>query len=103
MSKGRPFKVILRGTHPMGPKSPGSRASSYIENMHEKPRRWYTVCWGKVSKMHLISHLLVLGFAIPAPLLAISLHGASAHLTSGSIQVAIFPEDEREEGEPMRD
>ena len=39
----RPFQVILHGTHPMGPKSPGSRASSYVENRHENPRRWYTV------------------------------------------------------------
>ena len=76
VSKCRPIKVILRGTHPMGPKSPGTRASSYIENMHEKPRRWYTVWSGKVSKTHLICHLLVLRFAIPAPWLAISLLGA---------------------------
>ena len=82
----------------MGPKSPGSRASSYIENMHEKPRRWYTVCSGNVSKTLLISHLLVLGFAIPASLLAISLLGESAPLTSCSVQMAICPEDEREEG-----
>ena len=87
----------------MGPKSPGSRASSYVENMHEKPRRWYNVRSGKVSKTHLISHLLVLGFAIPATLLAISVLGESAPLTSCSVQVAICPEDEREEGEPMRD
>ena len=34
---------------------------------------------------------------------AISLLGESAPLTSCSVQVAICPEDEREEGEPMRD
>ena len=39
----------------------------------------------------------------PADLLAISLLGESAPLTSCSVQVAICPEDEREEGEPMRD
>ena len=44
-----------------------------------------------------------LGFAIPADLLAISLLEESAPLTSCSVQVAICPEDEREEGEPMRD
>ena len=70
--------------------------------MHEKPRRRYTVSSGKVSKTHLISHLLVLVFAIPAALPAISLLGESAPLTF-SVQVAICPEDEREEGEPMRD
>ena len=64
VSKRRPFKVILRGTHSMGPKSPASRESSYSENMHGKPRRWYTVWSGKVSKTHLISHLLVLGVNI---------------------------------------
>ena len=103
VSKRRPFQVILRGTHPMCPKSPGSSASSYIENMHEKPRRWYTMWSGKVSKTHLISHLLVLGFAIPAALLAIFLLGESAPLTSSSVLGAICTEDEREEGEPMRD
>lgn len=56
-----------------------------------------------VCKTHLISNLLVLGFAIPAALLAISLLGASAPLTSCSVQVAICPEDEREEGGPMRE
>ena len=56
-----------------------------------------------VSKTHLISHLLVLDFAIPAALLAISLLGESAPLTSCAVQVAICHEDEREEGEPMRD
>ena len=44
-----------------------------------------------------------LGFAIPAALLAISLLGESTPLTSCSVHVAICPEDEREEGEPMRD
>ena len=78
VSQRRPFKVILHGTHPMGPKSPGSRASCYIENMHGKPRRWYTVWSGKVSKMHLLSHLLVVGFAIPAALLTVSPLGESA-------------------------
>ena len=53
--------------------------------------------------MHLISHLLELGFAIPAALLAISLLGESAPLTSCSVHIAIRPEDERDEGEPMRD
>ena len=41
----------------------------------------------------------MLGFAIPASLLAISLLGESAPLTSCSIQVAICPEDEGEKGE----
>ena len=45
----------------------------------------------------------LLGFAIPADLIAISLLGESAPLTSCSVQVAICPEDEREEGEPIRD
>ena len=49
------------------------------------------------TKTHVISHLLVLGFAIAAALLAISLLGESAPLTSCSVQVAICPEDEREE------
>ena len=98
VSKRKPFKVVLRGTHPMGPKSLGSRVSSYIENMHEKLRRWYTLWSGKVSKTLLISDLLGLGFAIPAALLAISLLGESAPLISCSIQIAICPEDEREEG-----
>jgi len=56
-----------------------------------------------VCKTHLISNLLVLGFAIPAALLAISLLGASAPLTSCSVQDANCPEDEREEGGPMRE
>ena len=30
------FQVILHVTHPMGPKSPGSRASSYVENIDRK-------------------------------------------------------------------
>ena len=55
-----------------------------------------------VSKTHLISQILVLGFAILAALLAVSLLGESAPLTSCSVQVAICPEDEREEGEPMK-
>ena len=71
--------------------------------MHGKPREWYTLWSGKVSKTHLISHLLVLGFPIPAALLTISPFGGSAPLTSCFVQVAICPEDEREEGEPMRD
>ena len=103
VSKCRPFKVILLGTHSMGPKSPGSRESSYSENVHGKPRGWYTVWSGKVSKMHLISHLLLLRFAIPAALLTISPLGESAPLTSSFVQFAICLEDKWEEGEPMRD
>ena len=53
--------------------------------------------------MDLITHFLVLEFAIPAALLPISLLGTLAPLTSCSVQVAICPENEREEGEPMRD
>ena len=48
-------------------------------------------------------HLLVLRFAIPAALLTVSPLGESAPLTSCFVQFAICPEDEREEGEPMRD
>ena len=53
--------------------------------------------------MLLISHILLLGFTIPAALLEISILGELAPLTSCSVQFAICPEDEREEGEPMTD
>ena len=66
--------------------------------MHGKPRGWYTVWSGKVSQTHRISHLLVLGFAIPAASLSISPLGESAPLTSCFSQFAIRPEDEQEEG-----
>ena len=103
VSKCRPFKVILNGIHSMGPKSPSWRESSYSENMHGKPRGWYTVWLGKVSKTHLTSDLLVLGVAIPATSLTISPLGESAPTTPCFVEFAICPEHEREEAQTMRD
>ena len=103
VSNRRPFKLILPGTHSMSPKSPGSTESSYTKNMHGKPREWYIMWSRKVSKRHLISHLLMLCIAIPATLLTISPLGESAPFTPCFIQVANCREHERESGEPMRD
>lgn len=53
--------------------------------------------------MHLIYPLLVLLFTIPATLLRISPLGESAHLNFCFTHFANCEEDEREEGEPMRE
>ena len=87
----------------MAPNSPGSTQSSDSESTHWKPSGCYTVGSGKLSETHLSFPLLVLVFSIQAPLLTISPLGDSAPFHASFVPSAICPQDELQEGEPMRD
>ena len=101
-TKCSPFRVIVPGPHSMGPISPGARDPSYSWHMNGTSIGWYTVCSGKVWKIHLISTSPGIQVPPPAPFLRVSPLWEGSTLNSRFCTAWNFPGEEGEWGDGMR-